>query len=121
MIESVDPNNGNENPDAAHEDNSDKLSRASSRGGHDVSESEDEEGEAALIFNIKLDRAEPAGTALSKKANLCVHIQPDQDVMAKEDYLQQKMLEYILQQREATWLQQFKIACMLGPTIDEDN
>jgi len=97
------------------------MSRASSRGGHDISESEDEDEEPALLFNIKLDRAEPAGTALSKKSNLCVHIQPDQDVMAKEDYLQQKMLEYILQQREATWLQQFKIACMLGPTIDEDN
>jgi len=66
---------------------SDKLSRASSRGGNDDSESEDEEEESALLFNIKLDRAEPAGTALSKKSNLCVHIQPDQDVMAKEDYL----------------------------------
>jgi len=31
------------------------------------------------------------------------------------------MLEYIIQQREATWLQQFKLAIMLGPTIDEEN
>jgi solute carrier family 8 (sodium/calcium exchanger) len=31
------------------------------------------------------------------------------------------MLEYILQQKEATWAQQFKIAVILGPTIDEEN
>lgn len=31
------------------------------------------------------------------------------------------MLEYILQQKEATWAQQFKLAVMLGPTIDEEN
>lgn len=31
------------------------------------------------------------------------------------------MLEYILQQKQATWGQQFKNAIMLGPTIDEDN
>jgi|TARA_B110000503_G_scaffold113378_1_gene170177 hypothetical protein len=56
------------------------------------------------LFNIKLDRPEPSGTKLSKKAALCIHIQSDKQVIAKEDYLQQKMLEYILQQREATWL-----------------
>lgn len=37
------------------------------------------------------------------------------------DKAQQKMLEYILQQKQATWGQQFKNAIMLGPTIDEDN
>ena len=31
------------------------------------------------------------------------------------------MLEYLLQQRDANWGQQFKNAVMLGPTIDEDN
>lgn len=31
------------------------------------------------------------------------------------------MLEYLLQQKDATWGQQFKNAVMLGPTIDEDN
>jgi len=57
MIEQLDQNAGNENPDAPPEDISDKLSRASSRGGHDISESEDEDEEPALLFNIKLDRA----------------------------------------------------------------
>lgn len=70
------------------------MSALSSRG-EEASESEDDEA-APLIFNIVLDRAEPTGTAIAKKSNLCVHILPDHDVMAKEDYLQQKMLEYIL-------------------------
>jgi len=61
-------------------------SAMSSKGGDD-SESEAEEGRA-LLFNIKLDRPEPKGTALSKKSNICVHIQPDEDLIAKEDYLQ---------------------------------
>lgn len=90
----MDQNNAgeNENPDADAQ--SVAASALSSRGA-EQSESEDDE-EAALLFNIKLDRAEPPGTSIGKKSNLCVHIQADHNVMAKEDYLQQKMLEYIL-------------------------
>jgi len=47
-----------ENPDADAQ--SVAASALSSRGG-EQSESEDDE-EAALLFNIKLDRAEPSGT-----------------------------------------------------------
>lgn len=93
---------------------------SSNAGGSEASESEAEE-EPALLFNIKLERPEPHGTSISKRAVLCINIQSDKQQLAKEDYLQQKMLEYILQQREATWFQQFKIAVMLGPTIDEEN
>lgn len=74
-----------------------------------------------LVFQLKLENPEPAGTKLSKKQVCFVQIVSDNEESSKEDKLQQKMLEYILQQREATWAQQFKIACMLGPTIDEEN
>jgi len=46
---------------------------AMSSRGDDASESEQEDVRA-LIFNIKLDRPEPKGTALSKKNQLCIHI-----------------------------------------------
>lgn len=31
------------------------------------------------------------------------------------------MLDYFLSEQEVSWAQQFKIACILGPSIDEDN
>ena len=31
------------------------------------------------------------------------------------------MLDFFLSEQEASWGQQFKIACILGPTIDQDN
>lgn len=31
------------------------------------------------------------------------------------------MLEFLLQRKEPTWCQQFKIAVMLGPTVDDEN
>lgn len=102
QVDQFDPNDPDKRPESAGMLSSRMGSAMSSRGGDD-SESEAEEGKA-LLFNIKLDRPEPKGTSLSKKSNLCVHIQPDEDLIAKEDYLQQKMLEYIIQQREATWL-----------------
>jgi len=70
---------------------------------------------------VKLDNPTPVGTKISKK-NICfVEIVPDDKGIDQEDEIQQKMLEYLLQQKEATWGQQFKNAVMLGPTIDEDN
>ena len=63
------------------------MSNMSSRGGGDSDEESEDEAEAALLFNIKLDHPQPNGTKLSKKTNLCVHIQPDQNETAKEDYL----------------------------------
>lgn len=41
--------------------------------------------------------------------------------MTKDEKMQQKMLEYVLSKREASWAQQFKFAVSLGPSIDEDN
>ena len=100
MIEQVDQNNenGDDNADAQSVAASSALgggSAASSRG--DAESESEQEDVRALIFNLKLDRPEPKGTTLSKKNNLCIHIQPDEELLAKEDYLQQKMLEYIIQ------------------------
>jgi len=83
--------------------------------------SEDDEEEQMLVFSLKLDKPEPSGTKLAKKQECFVQIVSDSEESSKEDKLQQKMLEYILQQKEATWAQQFKIAVILGPTIDDDN
>lgn len=84
------------------------------------SESSDEE-ESMLVFQLKLENPEPTGTKLSKKTSCHIQIVSDSVESTKEDRMQQKMLEYILQQKEATWAQQFKFAIMLGPSIDEDN
>ena len=35
--------------------------------------------------------------------------------------IQQKWINYLLEQKEIGWFQQFKVAVMLGPTIDEDD
>lgn len=64
----------------------------------------------------------PNGVKLSKKQTLFIDIEPtDQDAQDREDYERRKMLDYFLSEQEATWGQQFKIACILGPTIDQDN
>jgi hypothetical protein len=31
------------------------------------------------------------------------------------------MLDYFLNEQEVSWATQFKIACILGPAIDQDN
>lgn len=84
------------------------------------SESEDAP-DSMLVFQVKLEDPQPRGTKLSKKQVCFVQIVGDNEAESAEDKMQQKMLEYLLQQKEATWAQQFKIAVMLGPTIDEDN
>jgi len=56
-----------------------------------------------LIFQVKLDKPSPEGVKISKK-NICfVEIVPDDKAMDQEDEIQQKMLEYLLQQKDATW------------------
>lgn len=86
------------------------------------SESEsDDAAEQMLVFQMKLEDPQPRGSKLSKKQVCFVQIIGDDEEENAEDKMQQKMLEYLLQQKEATWAQQFKIAVMLGPSIDEEN
>jgi hypothetical protein len=50
-----------------------------------------------LVFQLKLENPGPAGTSLSKKQVCFVQIVSDTEESSKEDKVQQKMLEYILQ------------------------
>jgi hypothetical protein len=61
------------------------------------SESSEEELEQMLVFQLKLENPGPAGTSLSKKQVCFVQIVSDTEESSKEDKVQQKMLEYILQ------------------------
>lgn len=45
---------------------------------------------------------------------------PDDQEVDKDQEAEYKMLTYLLEQKNATWCQQFKQAVMLGPTIDAD-
>lgn len=72
MIEQID-GPGGDNADNGSPRGSEADAMSSNAGGSEASESEAEE-ELALMFNIKLDRNEPTGTKLSKRATMCVHI-----------------------------------------------
>lgn len=45
---------------------------------------------------------------------------PDDQEIDKEQEAEYKMLTYLLEQKNATWGQQFKQAVMLGPTLDPE-
>lgn len=75
-----------------------------------------------VSFAIKLELPSPNGVKLSKKHILFIDIEPtDQDAEDREDHERRMMMDYFLSTREASWGQQFKIACILGPTIDQDD
>lgn len=75
-----------------------------------------------VSFAIEISDPKPDGVRMSKK-NLCfIDILPDsaQDE-ERELFEKQEMLKYFVQTKEMTYGQQFKAACMLGPSIDDDN
>lgn len=60
---------------------------------------------------------------MSKKSICFVNIEPDEgsEEIRKAEFERTKMIEYFIHNKEIKYGQQFKIACMLGPTIDQDN
>lgn len=45
----------------------------------------------------------------------------DDEAEKLADLERRKMLDFFLSEKEMTWGQQFKVACILGPQIDQDN
>mmetsp|Transcript_36490 Transcript_36490/g.56019 ORF Transcript_36490/g.56019 Transcript_36490/m.56019 type:complete len:288 (+) Transcript_36490:2016-2879(+) len=72
------------------------------------------------MFKVRLEKPEPHGVKISKK-NVCLVTITKNDDLAKEEDDKEKLIEYFLQQREPDWATQFKLAVMLGPSIDEEN
>lgn len=63
----------------------------------------------------------PEGVRIARQ-NVCfVEIVGNDNQIVAADEIQQKWIDYLLEQKDIGWLQQFKVAVMLGPTIDEDN
>ena len=75
-----------------------------------------------VSFGLQLSQPTPAGVKLSKKSMLFIDIEAtDENAEQAADYERRKMLDYFLGTKDITWGQQFKIACILGPSIDQDN
>lgn len=78
-----------------------------------------EEGDT-VSFKLVLSNPMPTGTKLSKRQNCFVNIEPgcDED---KKDLERKKWLDFYMSEQECSWGNQFKVACMLGPSIDQDD
>ena len=65
---------------------------------------------------------QPEGVKLSKKQTCFINIEATDELAEQaEDYERRKMLDFFLSEKEISWGKQFKIACMLGPSIDQDD
>jgi len=64
----------------------------------------------------------PTGVKLSKRCSCFINILAADDATEKAAELERrKMLEFFIAEKDLTWAQQFKFACILGPSIDQDN
>lgn len=59
--------------------------------------------EKPLVFQVRLDNPKPEGIKLSKKSTCVIEVVPNSEQLDAEQDAQQKMLEYLLQQKDATW------------------
>lgn len=74
-------------------------------------------------FAVILEEPNPEGVKLSKKSICFVNIEPNEgnEEIRQADLERTKMIEYFIANKSIPYSQHFKIACMLGPTIDDDN
>ena len=79
-----------------------------------------DEGEPDVMFKVKLEKPEPAGVKISKK-NVCLVTISKSEEIDKEEEDKKRLVEYYLNQRDVTWMSQFRAAITLGPTIDEED
>lgn len=85
---------------------------------------DDDEGEGGDVvsFAIKLYDPFPEAVKLSRKDTCFIDIEPnnsEEDIRMEKERAQ--MVDYFVANKEITWGQQFKVACMLGPSVDSDN
>ena len=83
-------------------------------------EEEDSEEHCDLMFKVKLEKPEPAGVKISKK-NVCLVTICSGNDHEQEDNDHARLIEYFLNNQNPSWMQQFKLAIMLGPQIDEED
>ena len=90
--------------------------------GEQTGDGEDNADVDTVSFAVQLSNPEPAGVKLSKKATCYVNIEADDENEAQAaDWERRQMLDFFLAEKEITWADQFKNACQLGPTIDQDD
>lgn len=78
-----------------------------------------EEGDT-VSFKLILSNALPKGTVLSKRQNCFINIEPSTDD-GKEELERKRWLDFYMSEQECSWGNQFKVACMLGPSIDQND
>lgn len=62
----------------------------------------------------------PNGVQINKQ-NICfVEIVPDDTEFNKEQEAEFKMLNYLIESRNMSWAKQFKVALILGPSLDAE-
>ena len=74
-----------------------------------------------VSFAIKIHSPKPEGVKLSRKETCFIDIEPDnteEERRAAEE--REKMIDFFISHKEIGWCEQFKAACMLGPSVDED-
>ena len=90
--------------------------------GEDEGDIVDPEEADTVSFALQLSSPQPNGVKLSKKSTCFVNIEATDDAAEQAaDHERRKMLDFFLSEKELTWGQQFKVACILGPQIDQDN
>ena len=72
------------------------------------------------MFKVKLEKPEPAGVKISKKNVCLVTISKNEEFDAEED-AKRRLIEYYLNQKDVTWMSQFRTALTLGPQISDDD
>jgi solute carrier family 8 (sodium/calcium exchanger) len=74
-------------------------------------------------FAVVLEDPVPAGVKLSKRATCYINIEPAEgnaEIQA-ENQERDKMLDYFLNNQDPPYSSHFKNACILGPSIDDNN
>jgi solute carrier family 8 (sodium/calcium exchanger) len=80
---------------------------------------EDEEPEGAY-FVVRIAKVHPEGVLLSRKRECLVEIRPGNEKSDDEAEKERRsMMKEFMVHKDPSWSQQFVIACMLGPAIDE--
>ena len=105
-------------------DNEDKKAeeKGTSKGADEEEQEVSKENEeiTSLVFQVKLDRPMPNGVQINKQ-NICfVEIVPDDTEFNKEQEAEYKMLNYLIESRNMSWSKQFKVALILGPSLDAE-
>jgi hypothetical protein len=98
------------------------MKEGTSKGEEELNASKEKSEEEAhlLVFQVKIDRPSPAGVQINKQ-NICfVEIIPDDTELNKEMEAEYKMLNYLIESRNMSWAKQFKVALILGPSLDAE-